>query len=83
MMDWGGTGWGWGAWLAMSLFMIAFWAVIAWALVTVVRAITSRPQSEHRAERPEQSAEAILAERFARGEIDQDDYTQRREALRR
>lgn len=74
MMDWNDGGWGWGAWLMMGVFMIAFWGLAAWVAVTLIRG-APRPH------RPEHSAEEILAERFARGEIDQAEYTQRRDTL--
>jgi putative membrane protein len=73
MMNWDNS-WGWGAWLMMGVFMLGFWALVAWVAVSVVRAF---PGSRHR----DHVAEEILAERFARGEIDQDEFTKRRETL--
>lgn len=78
MMYWGDGGWGWGAWLTMSVFMLVFWGLVAWVVVTLVRN-TGGPRREPY---PEHSAEGILAERFARGEIDHDEFTKRRDALR-
>ena len=72
MMWWDGD-WGWGAWLAMGLMMAAFWAVIIWAFVSFARsADTSRRES----------GEDILADRFARGEIDENEFRHRRELIR-
>lgn len=69
-------GWGWGSWLMMTLTMVGFWGLVAWVIVTLARGdgrgVTSVPSA------PEQ----ILAERFARGEIDQQEYTSRLDALR-
>ena len=72
MMWWGGD-WGWGAWLVMSLMMLAFWALVIWAFLSVARGSGSN--------RPD-SGEDILADRFARGEIDEDEYRRRRELIR-
>lgn len=69
------SGWGWGAWLMMTVVMVGFWALVAWVVVSVTRGPSST-QSDVR------SAEDILAERFARGEIDEDEFTGRRDALR-
>ena len=72
-----GAGW-W--WLFMLLMMIVFWGGLAWVIVTLVRRGPA-PRAPHEPGRP--AAEDILRERFARGEIDLDDYNQRLEVLRR
>jgi putative membrane protein len=75
-MWWYDGAWGWGAWLAMTAGMLAFWGLVIWAILALVRSSTS--DVSRRAATPEQ----ILAERFARGEIDEDDYRRRLTALR-
>ena len=70
MMWWGGD-WGWGAFFAMTVMMVAFWGLIIWAVLSLARG----------GERSRDS-ESILAERFARGDIDDDEYRRRREVLR-
>jgi putative membrane protein len=78
--DWG---WGWGAWLAMSVLMVVFWGLIIAGIVALVRYLSGDRQGgrlDVGGRRP--SAEELLAERFARGEIDADEYTRRRELLR-
>ena len=80
MMWWSGHwGWGWGAWLVMSLGMVAFWGLVIWLFLNVVRTIsrTSTGSVSPRTGTPEE----ILAERFARGEIDEDDYRRRLNTL--
>ena len=75
MMYWN-NGSGWVGWLMMMMvFMVAFWGLIAWVVVTLVR---GQSGTRHQ----QRSAEDILAERFARGEIDQDEYAKRLDALR-
>lgn len=73
-------GWGTGGWIAMAFVMMVIWTIVVAAIVAIVRSNLWR--------RPEpgpgrtDDAEHILAERFARGEIDADEYTQRRDLLR-
>ena len=69
-----GGGW----WWVMGIGWLVFLAVIAMVATYVVR------QSGDRGSRAASSgAEDVLAERFARGEIDDDEYQRRRDALRR
>jgi putative membrane protein len=57
----------------MSAGMVIFWALVIGAVVFLVR----RPV------RPEgHSAEDILAERYARGDIDHDEFERRRALIR-
>ncbi len=81
MWGWGPDGWGWGAWLVMSLFMVVFWGLVIWAVVMLVRYSTAR-RPEHGDSEPRPDPEKILDERFARGEINEDEYRKRREVLR-
>jgi putative membrane protein len=69
----------------MALMMIAFLALAAWVIVTVVRhgshapAHTTANPANHAATRP--TPQEILAERLARGEIEPEDYRTRLAAL--
>lgn len=74
-MMWGYNDWSWWAWLLMSAGMIVFWGLVAYVVVWAVR--SSRDSV---AGTPD--ARTILAERFARGEIDEDEYRARLETLR-
>ncbi len=76
------NGWGAGQWVAMSLMMVLFWGLIVVGVVALVR--STRPGG-HGAPPPGSGhgARRILDERFARGEIDADDYAQRRDLLDR
>jgi len=87
MMYWndhGMNGWGWGL---MTFSMLLFWGLIIVGIVALVRYAGRAPQ-HHPAvpptvrppERPD--PEHLLAERYARGEIDTDEYQHRLEALR-
>jgi putative membrane protein len=74
-MMWGGGGWGWGWMIIGMVLMVGFWALVAWVIVTVVRC-PGAPRSSSR------DAQQILDERFARGELEVDEYRQRGDALR-
>lgn len=69
MWYWHGMGlWGW-------LVMVAVWAVVIFGIVWTIRTTTAPRQPD------EVSALRILDERLARGEIDRDDYEERRQIL--
>ncbi|GAA2804259.1 SHOCT domain-containing protein [Saccharopolyspora taberi] len=61
----------------MSVSMLLFWALILVAIIALVRYLGRTG----RADRGTESAEALLAERFARGEIDEEEYRGRLRAL--
>jgi putative membrane protein len=67
--------WSWW-WIAMTIMMVALWGGLAWLLVSVFR--RSDGPSSPRTHTPGE----ILDERFARGEIDVDEYQKRRDVLR-
>ena len=76
MMYWyGGHASGW-AWALTSVGMVVFWGVLITTVVLLVR-------SPHRSTQPpgqpiaRLTPEQVLADRFARGEIDDADYTGR------
>lgn len=77
MMGWYHDGVGWGGWLVMTLAMVAFWAMVIFAVVVLFRGATSGRQSS-----PRQDPQDILDQRFARGEIDEDEYHARSAVLR-
>lgn len=78
MFDWHyGTGWGWFGALMMVIMMVAFWG----GLITVVVILMRRfgHVGTHDARGPQK----ILEDRFARGEIDEEEFQRRRDTLRR
>ena len=74
-MWWAHEGWGWGAWTVMMLGSVAFWALVIWAVVALVRGGDAGTE-------PRADPEQILAARFAAGEINEDEYRRRLDALR-
>ena len=73
---------GWG-YALMAISMVLFWGAVIYGIVALAR-YTRRdgPQRREPAESPAPEPEGLLAERFARGEIDEDEYHQRLTSLR-
>jgi putative membrane protein len=69
-------GWGYGF---MTIGMALFWASLIVGVLLLARYLgrTGRPDAAS----PRPAPEQLLAERFARGEIDTDEYVERLEAL--
>ena len=81
MMYWN-VGWGWGAWIAMGFMMLLFWGVIAAVVFLLVRPPGRREERPAPKPPSEDEATRILDQRFARGEIDEQEYRARRDLLR-
>ena len=75
--DHGMSGWGW---FAMSTSMVLLWVLIIVGGFLLFRSLgrTTGPAHHHHAA---QSPEQVLAERFARGDIEEQEYRQRLTAL--
>ncbi|MBD0422717.1 SHOCT domain-containing protein [Streptomyces sp. TRM S81-3] len=80
MMFWYAHGMGGWAWFGMSVGMVLFWALIIAALVLVLRAVNQPHAHTHTPAAP--TPQEILGERFARGEIDEEEYQRRLNTLR-
>lgn len=78
-MGYGNGSWGAGEWLAMGVAMAVFWGLVLTLGIWAVR-VYRTAGSAGRVSGVGPDAE--LAERFARGEIEQADFLQRRELLR-
>jgi len=80
MMFWYGdhmSGWGYGL---MALTSVLFWVLVIGGVVALVRYLGRSPGAAGSAHRP--APEQVLAERFARGEIDAEEYRHRLDTLR-
>ncbi len=73
-------GHGWGGWIFGPLMMIVFIALIVGVVVLVVRWLGGVGGGPAQGSKPKAALE-ILEERFARGEIDKDEFEDRRRAL--
>jgi putative membrane protein len=79
MMWWYGPGMsGWGVAL-MAVGMIVFWSLIVLGLIALARYLLI---GGGRTTETRRTAEELLAERFAGGEIDEQDYHRRLDVLR-
>lgn len=82
MMWYDGNGGGWAGWILMTVGMVAFWALVITAVVLAIRYLTgSRGSDASAASSGQNRPDGVLAERFARGEIDENEYRQRLSAL--
>ncbi|WP_259471663.1 SHOCT domain-containing protein [Streptomyces shenzhenensis] len=83
-------GWGWGGWFLMLVITVLFWAVAIAAVIALVRYLTAARRGPQAGPPPasgdlgwgSRRAEDLLAERFARGEIDEEEYKRRLALLR-
>jgi putative membrane protein len=79
MMGWYQDGTGGGGWVVMILAMVVFWALVVFAVVAIFRGTRDVGTGTGNARR---DPKEILEERFARGEIDVDEYRARMDVLR-
>lgn len=75
MMGWGG-GWGWFGFVHMVLW----WFLIVLGIVVLVKWLVGSGSGGRGS--PEQRALEILAERYARGEIDKKEFEEKKRDLR-
>jgi putative membrane protein len=83
--DHGMSGWGWAL---MTISMVVFWALVIGLGVLLFRALSRGPERAGSIDSPSASTsrdhlppEQLLAERYARGEIDDEEYRRRIETL--
>jgi putative membrane protein len=76
MMMHGGNGI-WGGSTLMTMALVMFGALLITAVVLTVRYLISLPGDGSAATAGASRAESLLAERYSRGEIDDDEYQQK------
>lgn len=84
MWGWDGFGPGYGyGWMAFfgPLFMILFWGLIIWGIVTLVRAAAGKEDRMIGGTKKEDSALAVLRERYAKGEISKEEFEEKKKGL--
>lgn len=75
-------GWGmhpmmWGAWgFGMMFMMVLFWVLVIIGIVLAIRWLTNQDR-----ERPSDSAVEVLRQRYARGEIDKEEFEAKKRDL--
>ena len=72
-----GDGW---SWIGGGLMMLIFWGGLVALVVFLVRGFAIGPTHGH-VQRGGPDAREILAERFARGEISEDEFKERKRVL--
>jgi putative membrane protein len=77
-MGWG-TGWG----IAMMVAMLLFLALVIVGAVWLIRYLIRESEGSRPEHRAQASAVEVLERRFAEGEIDIDEYRERRSVLER
>lgn len=87
MFWWGEHGdMGVGGWIGMG-FMILFWIAIIIGIIYLVRHLVTRPEERDRASTSRENGSSdplrTLDSRYAAGEIDREEYLQRRKDLER
>jgi putative membrane protein len=76
--------WGWGNGMGgWGLGLMAVGSLLVWALVVVGVIALLRHLNRDRSTEPRPTAEELLAERFARGDIAEQEYRERLDVLRR
>ncbi len=76
MVFWYGNGFGFWQMALMWIIMIAFWAMIVWGIYAVVTSTANKAKNERPNENGSLGATEILDQRFAKGEIDTEQYQQ-------
>ncbi len=76
--------WGWGSWILTAVALTLFFALVITAIVALVRYLggTGGHRPAAQGALPGRRPEDVLAERFARGEIDDEEYRRRITVLR-
>jgi putative membrane protein len=69
---WDGMGWG-------GVVMLLFWVLVIAGVIVLLRRVRARDLDPERA--PPRTALNILKERYARGEIDREEFEQKRRDL--
>ena len=80
-MGWEGNrmdGWGWGGWLIMSIFMVLFWGTVVALGIWFFRSNSGRPYLAAGS-----SALDIARDRYARGEISDEEFQRIKAGLSR
>ncbi|MEP7180136.1 MAG: SHOCT domain-containing protein [Pseudonocardiales bacterium] len=89
MMHHWDDGWGVGNWLLMGVGMLLFWTLVVAGIIWLVRSAAKERRTsdagsvsmDKSAVLPAPTARDVLDERYARGEINDDEYRARRDAL--
>jgi putative membrane protein len=76
-----GMGWGYGMGGFGNIVMLAFWIAVIVGIIFLVRWLVISTGSSGRSARTEDSALEILKRRYARGEINKEEFEEKKKAL--
>jgi len=76
-----GMGWGYGMVWFWPIIMVAFWIAVIVAIVSLIRWLIKTPRTGEPQARSEDSALEILKRRYARGEIDKQEFEEKKKDL--
>ena len=77
-MMWGDYGWGWGMGFGM-ISVVLFWVLVILGIVVLVKWVSGG--SSVPGQPPAKTALDILKERYARGEVDREEFEQKKRDL--
>jgi len=77
----GGYGMGYGGWL-WGILMIAFWVAVIVGIIFLIRWLAVSARGQERGVPREDDAMEILRRRFASGEINKEEFEEKKKALR-
>ncbi len=83
-MGWDGNhmdSWGWGGWLLMSMFMVLFWGAVVAVAILLLR--SNRHSRGRQYPDAGSSALNIASDRYARGEISEEEFLRIKAGLSR
>ena len=72
------SGWGY---VLMAIGMAVFWVLVIGGFVALIRAMTTNPTPSNLPPQAGPTPQQVLADRYARGEIDDEEYTRRLKIL--
>jgi putative membrane protein len=72
-----------GGWVLMVLMMLVVWGLLVALILWLVRGARSSDEAPASRRVGSRAADDVLAQRYARGEIDDDEFERRRAALER
>ena len=79
MYGYGNGGWDAGMWIIMIIVVVMLWVIVLFGVMALARYFR---HGDFRPPRGNGGSEAILRDRFARGEIDEDEFRKRMTALK-
>jgi putative membrane protein len=81
MMFWYGHDMGGWGYALMTIGMVVFWVLVIVGFVVLIRSMTTNPTVGNVPPQAGATPQQILADRYARGEIDDEEYTRRLKVL--